>query len=40
MLDTARDIVIKNIPPSFLPQFHGMPTEDPNDFVFEFDILC
>ena len=33
------DIVMKNIPPFSLPQFHVL-TEDPNTFLFEFDILC
>ena len=40
ILDTARDIVMKNIPPSILPQFHDIPTDDPNSFLFEFEILC
>jgi hypothetical protein len=31
---------MKNIPLSALPNFHGLSTEDPNDFLFEFDILC
>jgi len=31
---------MKNIPPSILPQFHGIPTKDPDAFLFEFDILC
>ena len=31
---------MKNIPPSVLPNFYGMSTEDPNLFMFEFDILC
>ena len=31
---------MKNISPSVLPCFHGKATEDPNDFLFEFDILC
>ena len=30
---------MKNINPSVLT-FHGMSTEDPNAFLFEFDILC
>ena len=32
ILDTARDIVMKNIPPLILPQFHGIPTKGPNAF--------
>ena len=31
---------MKNINPSILPTFHGMSTEDPDAFLFEFDILC
>lgn len=34
------EIRMKNIPPSVLPNFYGMSTEDPDEFVFEFDILC
>ena len=36
------DIVaqMKNIPPSALPHFHGKVHEDPDSFLFEFDILC
>jgi len=31
---------MKNIPLSTLPNFHGLSTEDPDEFMFEFDILC
>ena len=31
---------MKNIPLSALPHFHGMSSEDPNSFLFEFEILC
>jgi hypothetical protein len=31
---------MKNIPLSSLPNFHGLSTEDPDEFPFEFDILC
>ena len=31
---------MKNIPPSILPNFYGTSTEDPNAFLFEFDVLC
>ena len=31
---------MKNIPASALPHFHGMSYEDPDSFLFEFDILC
>jgi hypothetical protein len=31
---------MKNIPLSTMPNFHGISTEDPDEFLFEFDILC
>jgi hypothetical protein len=31
---------MKNIPLSALPNFHGLSSEDPDEFLFEFDILC
>jgi len=31
---------MKNIPLSALPNFHGLSFEDPDEFLFEFDILC
>jgi hypothetical protein len=31
---------MKNIPLSTLSNFHGLSSEDPNEFLFEFDILC
>ena len=31
---------MKNISPLMLPRFHGKAVEDPNEFIFEFDILC
>jgi hypothetical protein len=31
---------MKNIPLSALPNFHGLSTEDPDEFPFAFDILC
>jgi hypothetical protein len=34
------DIKMKNIPPSVLPNFFGLTTEDPDSFMFEFDIVC
>jgi hypothetical protein len=40
ILDITRDVAMKNIPLSSLPQFHGISTEDPDSFLFEFDILC
>jgi hypothetical protein len=40
ILDITRDVSMKNIPLSSLPHFHGMSTENPDSFLFEFDILC
>ena len=31
---------MKKIPPYFLPNFHGMRSEDLKTFLFEFEILC
>lgn len=31
---------MKNMPLASLPLFHGMTSEDPDTFLFEFDILC
>ena len=33
-------IVMNNIPPSILHQFHGIPTTNVDSFLFEFNILC
>lgn len=40
ILDLAQNMNMKNINPSILSTFHGMSTEDPDAFLFEFDILC
>ena len=31
---------MKNIIPSALPHFHGLTTEDPDNFLFEFVVIC
>ena len=31
---------MKRIPPSVLPNFKGMRLEDPETFLFEFEIIC
>ena len=31
---------MKNISPSTLPHFHGLTTEHPDTFLFEFVVLC
>ena len=38
--DMDISVHMKNIPPSFLPNFHGMRIEDLETFLFEFEILC
>ena len=38
--DTNGSVHMKNIPPCFLPKFHGLRPEDPETFLFEFEILC
>ena len=40
ILDTVQDVTMKKIPPSSLPTFYGKSNEDPDTFLFEFDILC
>jgi hypothetical protein len=40
ILDITRNVTMKNILLSSLPHFHGMSSEDPDSFLFEFDILC
>ena len=30
---------MNNISPLVLPRFHGKPTEDPDEFLFELDVL-
>lgn len=31
---------MKNISPSILPNFHRLRNEDPETFLFDFDVLC
>lgn len=31
---------MKNISPSTLPHFHGLNSEDPDTFLFEFALIC
>lgn len=38
ILDETQDVTMKNISPSVVPHFNGMPIVDPNSFLFEFDI--
>ena len=40
ILDTMQNVSMKNIPAASLPTFYGKNSEDPDTFLFEFDILC
>jgi hypothetical protein len=40
ILDLVQNVTMKNIPLLALPTFHGKHSEDPDVFLFEFDILC
>ena len=37
--ETNGDMKMKNISPLALPHFHGLTTEDPDTFLFEFVVL-
>ena len=39
-LDEDTTTTMKNISPSILPNFHGLRSEDPETFHFEFKVLC
>jgi len=38
--DMFISVHMKNIPPSFLPNFHCMRSWDLETFLFEFEIVC
>jgi hypothetical protein len=38
--ETDEESKMKNIPHSSLLNFHGLSKEDPDTFLFEFDVLC
>ena len=38
--DTDVTVQMKNIPPSVLPNFKSMRSENPETFLFEFEIIC
>jgi hypothetical protein len=40
ILDTTPNVNMKNIPLSALPTYYGKNSEDPDTFLFEFDIFC
>jgi len=40
IIDTAVNAPMKAIPLQNIPTFHGLTSEDPDEFLFEFDVLC
>ena len=40
IVDEETNATMKNISPSILPNFHGLKSEDPETFLFEFEVLC
>jgi len=40
IVDIAVNAPMKAIPLQNIPIFHGLTSEDPNAFLFEFDVLC
>jgi hypothetical protein len=38
--ETDINVQMKNIHPYVLPNFKGMRSEDPETFLFEFEIIC
>ena len=40
IIDEETNTTMKNISPSILPNFYGLKTEDPETFLFEFEVLC
>ena len=40
IVDEDSRATMKNISPSVLPNFHGLRNEDPETFLFEFEVIC
>ena len=40
IIDLGGVAQIQCAPPSILPNFHGLQGEDPNEFLFQLEILC
>lgn len=40
IVDTVVNAPMKAIPLQYIPTFHGPASEDPDTFLFEFDVLC
>ena len=39
-MDEETNATMKNISPFVLPNIHGLKSEDPETFLFEFEVLC
>ena len=40
IVDITVNAPMKSIPLRHIPTFHGLASEDPDAFLFEFDVLC
>ena len=40
IVDTTVNAHMKAIPLQHIPTFHGLTSEDPDAFLFEFNVLC
>ena len=40
IVDTVVNAPMKAIPLQHIPTFHGLSSEYPDSFLFEFDVLC
>lgn len=40
IVDSIANAPMKAIPLQHIPTFHGLTSEDPDAFLFEFDVLC
>lgn len=40
IVDEETHTTMKNISPPVLPNFYGLQSEDPETFLFEFEVLC
>lgn len=40
IVDEESRTTMKNISPSVLPNFYGLRSEDPETFLFEFEVVC
>jgi len=40
VVDSAANAPMKTIPLKHIPTFHGLTSEDPDAFLFEFNVLC